>query len=140
MKRLLRVMGLMGALLVAATAATAGFDDAMRAYRAGDYETAFQGFMDSALRGDHVAQHNVAVMYHRGEGVKRDPTQAYAWMTLAVQGDDHDLVRAHHALMILSDPAAIAEGRRLARALAEEHGLRYLVDDQVGGLRVVSGR
>lgn len=133
-------LGLAGALLCTASASADSFDGAMRAYRAGDHATAFEGFMEWARRGDHVAQHNVAVMYHRGEGVKRDPTKAYAWMMLAVQDDDEDILRAHHALMILSPPGAISQGRELAVALADEHGLRMVEDEAFRGLQVVSGR
>lgn len=140
MKRLIVTFCLAGALLCAAGATADSFDGAIKAYRAGDYATAFEGFLDWARRGDHVAQHNVAVMYHRGEGVERDPARAYAWMTLAVQGDDEDILRAHHALMILSPPGAISQGRETARRLAGEYGLRMDPDAPVRGLRVVSGR
>lgn len=139
MRRLILVLGLIGGLLALPVAA-AGFDDAMNAYRAGDFDTAFTGFLEVAQAGDHTAQHNVAVMYYRGEGVPRDLRRAYAWMTLAMQGDEAEFVRAHHVLMILSHPGTIAEGKRLARRLAEEHGLRYIEDEPVSGLRVVSGR
>lgn len=140
MRHLIITLGLAGALLCTAGASADSFDGAMKAYRAGDYTTAFEGFMEWAQRGDHVAQHNVAVMYHRGEGAERDPARAYAWMMLAVQGDDEDILRAHHALMILSPPGAISTGRELGLSLAGEHGLRMDEDEAIRGLRVVSGR
>lgn len=139
MRRLICVLGLIGGLLAAPTA-TAGFDEAMAAYRMGDYKTAFEGFLEEAKKGDSVAQHNVAVMYYHGEGTKRNLARAYAWMTLAVQGDDDDdILRAHHVLMILSDPKAIAAGQQLARSLAKEHGLKFVDESDAAGLRVVSG-
>lgn len=139
MNRIIRILILCAGLFVS-SAAVAGFDDAMSAYRLGDFKTAFNGFVESAKAGNHIAQHNVAVMYYRGEGVAKDPTRAYAWMLLAVQGDDPDILRAHHVLMILTDQASLEGGQRLASSLARENGLKLEEYGSVAGLRVVSGR
>jgi len=124
-------------LFTFAAPAAADFDASMTAYRQGDYETAFEGFMEDAVKGDDFAQHNVAVMLYRGEGVERDPARAFAWMTLAAQGDEPTILRSYAAMVILTDSNSISRGRQLARHLAARHGLRLESEKPVSGLRVV---
>lgn len=68
------------ALLTAAAGAlpAAGdtFDDALRAYRNGNYAEAYRGFLGSAGEGDAVAQYNLGVMHYYGYGVDLDYAEA----------------------------------------------------------------
>lgn len=135
--RILKGLFTAALLFTSAATAAADFGAAMDAYRQGDYETAFKGFMEGAVKGDDFSQHNVSVMFYRGEGVKRDPARAFAWMTLAAQGDEPTILRSYAAMVILTDSNSISRGRQLAQSLAARHGLRLESERHVSGLRVV---
>tara|TARA_R110000796_G_scaffold105670_1_gene215999 strand:+ start:841 stop:1425 length:585 start_codon:yes stop_codon:yes gene_type:complete len=73
-------------LLVFATAVWAGdFEDGFAAYKKGDFTTAASLFKKSAEQGYSYAQHNLAVMYRKGEGVLQDYTEAVRWYKLAAE-------------------------------------------------------
>ena len=56
------------ALMLFATPVVAGdFEDAAAAYHAGDYQKAFRLWKPLAEKGYARAQHNLGVMYRRGE-------------------------------------------------------------------------
>ncbi len=72
-------------------AAAQTFDAAVEAYERGDYATALAGLWDrlAAELGLAAAQHNLGVMYDRGEGVPKDNAEAVRWYRLAAeQGAD----------------------------------------------------
>lgn len=79
-----RCIALMLSLCFAMTA-HAGFDEAMSLYQNKDFDHALPEFRQLAEVGHHPSQFNIGVMYYRGEGVKADPEQAYAWMALSTQ-------------------------------------------------------
>ncbi len=55
------------------------------AYEKGDYATAFKEFRALAELGQPLAQHDLAVMYARGEGTESSPPMAYAWAKLSAE-------------------------------------------------------
>ena len=57
----------------------APFDDAIAAYKRGDYELALQLFRPLAEQGDAKAQGNLGRMYALGEGVTQDFAEAVKW-------------------------------------------------------------
>ncbi len=77
------------AVALATAPAFADFQDGFDAYEKGDYKTALREFLPLAEQGDSVAQYNLAVLYHFGEGVPQDYKEAIKWYTLsAEQGDE----------------------------------------------------
>lgn len=68
--------------------ARADFDHAMALYQTQDYSNAFAELETLAKGGDHAAQFNLGVMYYKGQHVRRDLANGYAWMVLATQGGD----------------------------------------------------
>ncbi|PIP80084.1 MAG: hypothetical protein COW84_07010 [Gammaproteobacteria bacterium CG22_combo_CG10-13_8_21_14_all_40_8] len=80
MKKLLLIISLFYSQL-----ATADFYSANESYQQGDYQTAYQSFVDLAKWGEKRAQFNIGVMYFKGQFVDKDINQAYAWMKLANQ-------------------------------------------------------
>ena len=61
---------------------------AERAYKAGDYATAFQEFLPLAKQGSAYAQSYVAYMYDVGNGVPKNSVGAVRWYrTAATQGE-----------------------------------------------------
>jgi len=55
----------------------------LEAYKAGRFEDALGFFRRAAFFADKPSQGMVAEMYWNGQGVPRDPVQAYIWMDLA---------------------------------------------------------
>lgn len=66
-----------------ASPAEAGFKDGMAAHAKGDFATALLAYRKAADRGDGLALFSLGFMYYKGQGVKRDPVQAYLWFDLA---------------------------------------------------------
>jgi TPR repeat protein len=71
-------------LVVVAGAAKAGpFEDAVAAYEAGDYATAYRLQRPLADQGFVKAQVNLGIMYAHGHGVPRDDAEATGWFRRA---------------------------------------------------------
>ena len=92
MKRLVLAFAL---LLTASGSASAGFDDALAAYRKGDFHTAMDEWATLAKAGDVAAQTNIGEMFLRGEGVDRDREVAIYWFRKAA---GHDFAEAEYRL------------------------------------------
>lgn len=64
------------------------FDEGMAAtmaYEDGDYETALSKWRPLAEEGDAWAQFGLGLLHSRGQGVPRDPKQAFNWFLLAAE-------------------------------------------------------
>ena len=61
----------------------ADLQEGVRAYEAGDYESALRHWKPLAEQGQASAQINLGVMYERGEGVPEDDAEAVRWYRLA---------------------------------------------------------
>ena len=60
-------------------AARADFADAVRAYEAGDYATAYAEWLPLAERGDPAAERNIGHLYRMGWSVPQDFAEAAKW-------------------------------------------------------------
>ena len=122
MKRALLAIVL--SVLVCPTA-MADFDAGMAAYRARNYEQAFEEFYKDAVEGHETAQFNVGVLYYRGEGIQRDLVKAFGWIELSTQHGDKQNIQAQEVLILNMSPTQIRSGQMIAANLAKEHGLKY---------------
>ena len=77
------------------TVAGGPFEDAVAAYKKGDYETALQLFRPFADDGRADAEYALGFMYFSGKGVARDYVEAARWFHLAAEQGRAD---AQHAL------------------------------------------
>ena len=73
------------AVLVAPIANAAPFDDAVAAFKRGDYATALTLFTPLAQHGNAIAQYNLGAMYLGGIGVTQNFTEAAKWYRLAAE-------------------------------------------------------
>ena len=74
------------ALLVSLPAgARADFADAVRAYEAGDYATAYAEWLPFAERGDPAAERNIGHLYRMGWSVPQDFSEAAKWYRRAAE-------------------------------------------------------
>jgi len=76
------------ALMVSLFVNAAGFEDAIKAYYAKDYKTAFQGLKPLADQGFAKAQRNLGILYENGQGVSQDYAQAVELYNLAAEQGD----------------------------------------------------
>ena len=65
--------------------AQADFAAGVRAYDAGDYETAYREWLPLARNNDAAAQRNIGHLYRYGKGVARDPVEAAKWYRRAAE-------------------------------------------------------
>jgi len=94
----LRIAPFVLAFAVLCQPAHADFFEALEQYQHGDFAGALAEFQRLAQIGDHRAQFNIGVMYLRGESLPVDLVQAYAWMSLATQGEDPSWRNARDAV------------------------------------------
>ncbi len=77
-----------GLLLVIAACGTPAFADVLTvqaAYQKGEFAAALAGFRELAELGEPAAQYNLAVMYARGEGTRKNDVDAYAWAVISAE-------------------------------------------------------
>lgn len=80
------LIGLTLLTLIFISASTrADFALGMQYYEKGNFEKAYEEFIEAAKHGEYSAQFNLGAMYYRGEHVQKDLTQSYAWFALAAQ-------------------------------------------------------
>jgi len=65
--------------------AHAGFDEAVKAYEAGDYKKAHDEWLPLAEDKDPAAMRNLGHLYRRGLGVEQDFTKALSWYKRAAE-------------------------------------------------------
>ena len=108
-------------IALASSQAWAGMEEAMAAAKRGDYQTAYAEWLPLANQGNPSAQHNIAQLFRRGKGVKRDYAEASFWYRLAAE-QWH--VPAQHNLAVMYDrglgvPINYEEARKWYRRAAD---------------------
>ncbi len=79
-----RILAGLVLILTLTGAAVAGpFEDGMAAHERSDYATALRLWRPMAEQGHADAQHNLGVMYGKGQGVPQDYAEAVKWYRLA---------------------------------------------------------
>ena len=120
MKCSLKRIAIMASLmLVLACTANSDFKGGLAAYERGDYVTAMREWLPLAKQGFASAQHNIGLMYRKGQGVPQDYAKARLWFKkAAVQG--YDPAQMNMAILyregwgVPQDYAAAAEWYRMA--------------------------
>jgi TPR repeat protein len=80
---------IVSALFLGIPGALAGpWEDGMAAYNRGDYVPAIRLFRPLAENGNPKAQGVLGKMYRKGQGVARNPVQAFMWFSLAARRGD----------------------------------------------------
>ena len=59
------------------------YDVGLDFYKNKQYQNAYEYFLKSANSGNSQAAHNLAIMYHNGDGVKKDTTESIKWLQIA---------------------------------------------------------
>ena len=80
-------------------------------------------FLRAAEYGDKPSQHFLSLMYWNGEGVDRDPAQAYAWADLAAErGNNAELLRIRESMWRDLTPEQQAESIEIGRGYYRRYG------------------
>jgi len=85
MPRVLCILVTMFVLTLPPAAQADDFDDALSAYRAGDFAAARGKFLALSKDGDTRAMHNLAHMYRKGQSVKVDLNRAFKYFQYAAK-------------------------------------------------------
>ena len=72
-------------------------------------------YRKAAEQNDADAQYNLAVCLEKGEGVGKDPVEAYKWVSLAARQGDENAKKTMTTLENKMTPEQIAEGQKRAR-------------------------
>ena len=83
-------------------------EDSIKAYRGGDYKTAYQLIKPQAEKGDAVAQFIVGYMYDEGKGVPKDYDEAVKWYRRAAKQGNKE---AQHNLGLMGDQDQVSKDR-----------------------------
>lgn len=99
-----------------------GMTVGMRRYAHKDYAGALKYFEIGAFYADKLSQLSTGLMYMNGEGVKKDPVTAYAWLDLAAERDYPDFVATRDGLKAELTPEQLTQAAEVRKKLAERYG------------------
>jgi TPR repeat protein len=118
MRKPVVIGGMMVAAQIWGTAgALAGpWEDGMAAYNRGDYVPAIRLFRPLAEQGNPKAQSLLGKMYRKGQGVARNPAQAFVWFSLAARRGDARAKSELRAVSQAMSPQERSEARGMAQA------------------------
>lgn len=116
-------LGLSGLLAVPAAA---DFARALYDYGAENYTAAYDEFTRLASLGHKDSQFNLGAMYFRGQGVKRNSIEAYAWISLAAESDDETRIALRDQLFSRLNETEQAAARERAETLRQLFGEQAL--------------
>lgn len=92
-----RLAGLLAVLLL--LPACTHFNQGLTAYKHGDFQTALVEFRQAAEGDDAEAQHNLGLMYVRGQGTEQNDMEARHWFRKAAeQGARQGPIQPGHRL------------------------------------------
>jgi TPR repeat protein len=104
------------ALSFSAAAIAGPFEDGVTAYDRNDFSTAMRHWRPLADQGNPAAQSNLALMYFKGQGVSKDPAQAYMWASLSAAGGHQEGVKNRDSISKGMTPAQVADAQKRASA------------------------
>lgn len=121
MTRTFRVLSLLLPLL-AAGPAWADYEAGHEAYKAGDYDTAFQEYLAAAKAGDRRAFGQIAALYLYGRGTETDYQKAWAWFQVAGNHGDRYAARYRDTAGAQLTADEIEQAEELAARYEKEYG------------------
>ena len=78
------------------------------AYQKGDYATALREWTPFAEQGNAIAQYGLGVIYNKGMGVEKNPTEAMKWYRKAAE-QGHASAQVKLGIMYLLDEGVIMD-------------------------------
>jgi uncharacterized protein len=120
MRNAIRV-GCVALVLCLSLGCTGPPEDALAAYKRGDYATALRLWRPLADQGNATAQNNLGRMYDKGQGVPQDDAEAVNWYRKAADQGDADAqnnlgIMYHHGQGVPEDYVQAHKWYNLAAA------------------------
>ena len=81
------VVVLVASFWIVSGAQAGPFEDAINAYKRGDYRDAYKRWHALAEQGHAASQYNIGVLYREGITVQKDYAEAAKWLRMAAQQD-----------------------------------------------------
>jgi len=94
----------------------------MHAYHAGRYDEALADFKEAARYADKLSQLSIGLMYLNGQGVKKDPVMAFAWVAIAAERKYPQFLATRDSIWGTLDTAQRAQARVLIEQLYAQYG------------------
>ena len=134
------IVGVWPGALIAAPANADDTSAGLKAFHAGDYDTAYREWKTAAAQGDASAQFNLGMLFWKGVGVRKDSQEAVRLFRLAA---DQGLAQAEFQLGLMREqgsglPQDYAEAQRMYQLAASrgdsdaENGLASLYEQGYG--------
>ena len=101
--------------LLSAPALGADSDKGVTAAKRGDYATALREWTPLADQRNAKAQHNLGLMYYKGDGVIQDYVQAHMWSNIARSNGSSNSEKLLTLLEELMTASQISEAQTAAR-------------------------
>jgi len=116
----------------------------MRYYAHRRFQGAMKAFEIGAYYADKVSQLSIGLMYLNGEGVGKDPVEAYAWLSIAAERDYPDFIATRDRVKAALSEAQLLQAETVRSRLAERYGddvakLRMAVQLRLGTLQPHAG-
>ncbi len=98
-----------------ASAVQSEFKVASAAYKDGYFGVAMRRWLELARSSNGPAQYNIGLMHFYGQGVKKDPVEAYKWFLLSERNGVEKGRQAMDKLARFLSPLQISDATRRAR-------------------------
>jgi TPR repeat protein len=85
------------------------------AYQVGYYGVAMRRWMNLANANNGSAQYNIGLMHFYGQGVRKDPVEAYKWFSIAASNGIQKGQTALNRLANYMSPLQIRQAEKRAR-------------------------
>jgi hypothetical protein len=93
----------------------------MRYYAHHQFKDALKYFEIGAFYADKLSQLSIGLMHMNGEGTKKDPIAAYAWLDLAAERDYPDFIATRDRLKATLSSEQLAHATELRKTLGERY-------------------
>ncbi|MFC5526654.1 sel1 repeat family protein [Rhodanobacter ginsengisoli] len=94
----------------------------MQRYAAGNYKAAMKYFLIGARYADKLSQLSIGMMYLNGEGVRKDPVTAFAWIAIAAERKYPQFLATRDAVWAQLDALQREQARAKVDELYPEYG------------------
>ena len=94
----------------------------MQRYADGNFKAAMKYFLIGARYADKLSQLSIGLMYLSGQGVKKDPVAAFAWVAIAAERKYPQFLATRDALWAQLDAAQRKQAKALLETLYPEYG------------------
>ena len=96
----------------------------MQRYADGNFKAAMKYFLIGARYADKLSQLSIGLMYLNGQGVKKDPVAAFAWVAIAAERKYPQFLATRDALWAQLDTTQREQAKALLEKLYPEYGDR----------------